>query len=162
MAALKLLLDDVFDFDFTVIAIHCSLEEYRIAFLINKYAGLRLKSSDDVDFFVKNDKYSFTAMYFDDKKNYLSYTLIANKYKLKYDKRVVNSDLFTESESEHYKTLNLVPEVKNADYLLKIESDDGKIPILTLLAQLNQIPQIITAYHVEVSSLKSKQNLIFE
>ena len=162
MPALKLLLDDVFDFDFTVIAIHCSLEEYRMAFLINKYAGLRLKSSDDVDFFVKNDKYSFTAMRFDDQKNYQSYTLIANKYKLKYDKRAINSDLFTESESEHYKTLNLVPEVKNADYLLKIESDNGKIPTLALLAQLNQISQIITAYHVEVSSLKSKQNLIFE
>ncbi|MFD2824983.1 IPExxxVDY family protein [Leeuwenhoekiella polynyae] len=162
MPALKLLLDDVFDFDFTVIAIHCSLEEYRMAFLINKYAGLRLKSSDDVDFFVKNDKYSFTVMRFDDQKNYQSYTLIANKYKLKYDKRAINSDLFTESESEHYKTLNLVPEVKNADYLLKIESDNGKIPTLALLAQLNQIPQIITAYNVEVSSLKSKQNLIFE
>lgn len=162
MAALKLLLDDVFDFDFDVIAIHCSLEEYRMAFLINKYAGLRLKSSEDVDFFVKNDQYSFAAMRFDDQKNYQSYTLISNKYKLKYAKRVLNTDLFTESDSEHYKTLNLVPEVKNADYLLKIESDTGKIPRLTLLAQLNQIPQIITAYNVEVSSLKSKQNLIFE
>ena len=162
MAALKLLLDDVFDFDFTVIAIHCSLEEYRMAYLINKYAGLRLKSSDDVDFFIKNDKYRFAAMRFDDHKNYQSYTLIANKYRLKYAKRFVNSDLFTESESEHYKTLNLVPEVKNADYLLKIESDNGKIPMLALLAQLNQIPQIITAYNVEVSTLKSKQNLIFE
>lgn len=162
MAALKLLLDDAFDFDFSLIAIHCSLEDYRLAFMANKYAGLRLKSSKDVDFYIKRLKYSFASFKYDDQKNYQTFTLIANKYKLKQAQRLVTSDLFADSESEHYKTVNLIQEVKNADYLLKIESDNGKSPRLKLLAHLNQIPQIITAYEVEVSALKSKQNLIFE
>ena len=162
MAAYKLLLDDVYDFDFSLVAIHCSLEQYRLAFLINKYASLRLMSSDDVSFYLKNVHYQFGTMRYEDSKNYLNYTLIANNYQLKYEQVAANTDLFAESHSEHFKTLNLVPEVKNADFLLKIESDGDANFIKKLLNQLNNIPQVITAYAVEVSNLKSKQNLIFE
>ncbi|MGO4913547.1 MULTISPECIES: IPExxxVDY family protein [unclassified Leeuwenhoekiella] len=162
MAALKLLLDDTFEYDFALIAIHCSLEDYRIAFMLNKYAGLRLKSAKDINYYTKNDTYSFPTLQYDDVKNYVYYTLISNKHKFKDVSRVLNNDLFAESAGEHFKTFNLVPEVKNADYLLKIESDSGKVSIQNLVNQLNQISQIITAYDVNVSSLKSKQNLIFE
>ncbi|MFI8377705.1 IPExxxVDY family protein [Leeuwenhoekiella sp. NPDC079379] len=162
MAALKLLLDDTFEYDFALIAIHCSLEDYRIAFMLNKYAGLRLKCAKDVNYYTKNDTYSFPTLQYDDVKNYVYYTLISNKNKFKDFSRVLNNDLFAESAGEHFKTFNLVPEVKNADYLLKIESDSGKVNVQTLVNQLNQISQIITAYDVNVSSLKSKQNLIFE
>ena len=99
MAALKLLLDDAFDFDFSLIAIHCSLEDYRLAFMANKYAGLRLKSSKDVDFYIKKLKYSFASFKYDDQKNYQTFTLIANKYKIKQAQRLVTSDLFADSES---------------------------------------------------------------
>lgn len=162
MATLKLLLDDAFEYDFVLIAIHCTLEDYRIAFMINKYADLRLKSAKDVKYFTKEGQYNFPTLEYNDLKNYIIYTLVRNKYKFKNVSGVLNYDLFAESDSEHFKTINLVPEVKNADYLLKIESDSGKVPVQTLLARLNQIPQIITAYDVNVSSLKSKQNLIFE
>ena len=160
MGSYKLLLDEAFDFDFNLIAIHCSLEQYRLAFLINKYAGLRLSSSEDVHFFAKQLKYSFGTMRYEDSKNYLNYTLISNHFKLRYSQVLTASALF--AESEHFKTFNLVPEVKNADYLLKVESDEDNAPCTKLLGQLNRIPHIITAYQIDVSALKSKQNLIFE
>lgn len=160
MGSYKLLLDDAFDFDFKLVAIHCSLEQYRLAFLINKYAGLRLASSDDVSFYARKLKYSFGTMRYEDSKNYLNYTLISNHFKLRYSQMLKENVLF--AESEHSRTFNLVPEVKSADYLLKIESDDDNAPCTKLLEQLNRIPHIITAYQIEVSALKSKQNLIFE
>ena len=162
MAALKLLLDDTFEYDFALIAMHCSLEDYRLAFILNKYAGLHLKCAKDVYYYTKNDRYSFPTMQYEDVKNYVNYTLISNKYKFKELDNLSNNDLFAESAGEHFKTFNLVPEVRNADYLLKIESDSEQVCLQTLLNQLNQISQIITAYDVNVSSLKSKQNLIFE
>ncbi len=153
------MLDEAFDFDFRLIAIHCSLEQYRLAFLINKYAGLQLASSDDVNFFSNKIKYSFGTMRYEDSRNYLGYTLISNHFKLRYSQVLTGNDLF--AEAEHFKTFNLVPEVKSADYLLKIESEDH-VPCTKLTGQLNRIPHIITAYPIEVSQLKSKQNLIFE
>ena len=54
MAALKLLLDDTFEYDFALIAMHCSLEDYRLAFILNKYAGLHLKCAKDVYYYTKN------------------------------------------------------------------------------------------------------------
>ncbi|WP_442847004.1 IPExxxVDY family protein [Leeuwenhoekiella sp. H156] len=160
MGSYKLLLDEAFDFDFNLIAIHCSLEQYRLAFLINKYAGLRLSSSEDVHFYAKQLKYSFGTMRYEDSKNYLNYTLISNHFKLRYSQVLTANALF--AESEHFKTFNLVPEVKNADYLLKVESDEDNAPCTKLLGQLNRIPHIISAYQIDVSALKSKQNLIFE
>ena len=162
MAALKLVLDDAFDYDFSLIALHCSLESYRLAFMINKYAHLRLKRAKDIDFYNDQHKFSFASYKFEDQKKYQTYTLLSNKYKMRYKQVQLGSDLFAEADSEHFKTLNLVPEVKNADFLLKIESDNGISPKLALLPHLNLIPQIITAYEVEVSTIKSKQNLIFE
>ena len=64
MAALKLVLDDAFDYDFSLIALHCSLESYRLAFMINKYAHLRLKRAKDIDFYNDQHKFSFASISF--------------------------------------------------------------------------------------------------
>ena len=59
------------------------------------------------------------------------------------------------------KTYNLLPELKTVNYLLKIDDelnlDREKYIINTILS----IPQIATAYTVNQSQLKSKDNLIF-
>ena len=93
MAALKLLLDDTFEYDFALIAMHCSLEDYRLAFILNKYAGLHLKCAKDVYYYTKNDRYSFPTMQYEDVKNYVNYTLISNKYKFKELDNLSNNDL---------------------------------------------------------------------
>ena len=51
MALHKLLVDDFYDDDYKLIAVHCRLEDYRLAYLLNKSLNLRLmRKEDDLDF----------------------------------------------------------------------------------------------------------------
>ena len=43
MANFKLVLEDDFGEDFSLIAIHCSAEAYKMAYLLNDHMALRLK-----------------------------------------------------------------------------------------------------------------------
>ena len=54
----------------------------------------------------------------------------------------------------------LIPELRKAQYLLKIEG--GGFDIDNLLKKLNEIDNVISSYRTEISSIKSKYNLIFE
>jgi len=42
MALHKLLVDDFYDASFSLLAIHCRLEDYRLAYLLNMYLELKL------------------------------------------------------------------------------------------------------------------------
>ena len=51
MAFHKLLVDDFYDTSFALIAIHCRLEDYRLAYLLNKHLKLNLKRREhDLDY----------------------------------------------------------------------------------------------------------------
>jgi len=51
MAINKLVLDDFVDVDYSLFAIHCDLEDYRLAFSINQALKTKLKrTKEDVDF----------------------------------------------------------------------------------------------------------------
>jgi len=54
----------------------------------------------------------------------------------------------------------LLPEYTTVDYLLKIEHDDEDIEE-DILKTLLTIPKVITAYRIDIDTLKSKNNLIF-
>ncbi len=59
MALHKLLVDDFDDDSYKLIAIHCRLEDYRLAYLLNKYLGLKFKRKDhDIDFKYLESSYS--------------------------------------------------------------------------------------------------------
>lgn len=163
MPTVKLLLDDELEYDFTLIAIHCSLDDYRIAFMINKYLGLQLKRRrKDIDY--KETGYSalFPLYTFEDNKKYVYYSLVGNKCRTKISGVTSNDGLFAPLVSERFKAINLLSEVRKADYLFKIETDSNIFAKAALLAELNQIPQIVTAYEVDFQHMKSKKNLIFE
>ena len=51
MALHRLQVDDFYDESFKLLAIHCRLEDYRLAYLLNKNLNLNLKRKDeDLDF----------------------------------------------------------------------------------------------------------------
>jgi hypothetical protein len=49
-----------------------------------------------------------------------------------------------------------------SDYLIKIEDEFDRFKITKLLLDLNEIPQIISAYEISSKHVKSPENLIFE
>ena len=80
--------------------------------------------------------------------------LISNKSKNNTDLNV--QSLFDDLSISTF----LVPELKKADFLLKIEG--GGFKIESLLKKLNEISSVVSSYTVSVNSDKSKYNLIFE
>ena len=139
--------------DYKLIAIHSDIEPYKLAFEINKKLKIQLKrSSFDLSFKNKSsifDLYKHISEVFNTK-----LYLILNKST---DKKKIEGPLLFENL---YEQSYLIPELRKAQYLLKIEG--GGFNIDNLLKKLNEIDNVISSYRAEISSIKSKYNLIFE
>ena len=154
-------MEDAFESEFSLVAINSSLADYKIAFLLNKYLGLRLKRNPkDIDFTTDGYDALFPLFNFDDFKNDRKFYLVGNSCRSNIHGATSTVGLFAGQEEEKIKILNLLPELKKADYLLKLDAD---LPMSdAVISQINAIPQIAMAYNVDTSQLKSKKNLIFE
>ncbi|MFD2563456.1 IPExxxVDY family protein [Aquimarina rubra] len=164
MAIQRLVLDTIMDDDYDLIAIHCSLASYRLAFALNKYVDLRLfRKKQDIKFEYDTFSASFPLFQYQDHFQYNTYSLLGNKYRTKTETETAPSTgLFAAAEEDSYITKHLIPELKNVDYFLKIEAETSQFSSKSLTTKLLAIPQIITAYVVDYTQLKSKNNLIFE
>lgn len=158
MANLKLTIDDFYSSDFELIAIHTSLEDYKLAFQINKTLSLSL-SKNEKDITIKsNDGTGFFSWFcFDDSVHDLVWNLVANKTIIASEQ--LNNGLF--NETTFALQIHLIPELKKADYLLKIENLDPLFNTKKVINQISKINQISTTYIVDAENIKSINNLIF-
>ena len=142
--------------DYALIGIHTVLNEYKLAYLLNKFLHVRFSKADyNLDFTQKNNESSYSIYEYTDKEYDYDWFLIANVYKS--TSKTISTSLFNESDS----VMRLVPERKKVDFFLKIEGDFDFDYIVKTIEKINKVPQIITSYEVEVESLKSKDFLIF-
>lgn len=163
MANHKLLIDDEIDEPFTLIAIHCSEEEYKVAYLMNKFLHTRFKRRKiDIDFTSEGLITTFPIFDFTDEVNYNQFYLVSNKCRTIEASLQSSGGLFAEMDSEKAKDHYLLPELKKVDYFLKIYSDFENVSLTSFISELNKIKQIISAYIVEMHTIKSKNNLIFD
>ncbi len=159
MAIQHLVLDTFEENDYELIAIHSSLPSYRLAFLLNKNLNLRLyRKSKDICFKFPDLTANFPLYQYYDSFLYNEYNLIGNKFETNSS---ASEGLFSTSD-DFYITKHLIPELKKVDFFLKIESETSSFSSKLLITKLLITPQIITAYTVEHTKLKSKNNLIFE
>ena len=163
MGTHKLILDDDFGEDFSLIAIHCSEEAYKVAYLLNQFARLKLRRRpEDLEYASDGLDIMFPLFDFEDETKYTNYSLVANKCKSAIKKGASNQGLFGNISGEETLTTYLIPEFKKVDYFLKIQSDFDAVGTKILLMAINDIKQIISAYEVDTLTLKSKHNLIFD
>ena len=161
MAIHKLDLDEFDEIDYHLIAIHTTLEDYRLAYFINQHLPVNLsKSKEEILISIKEGETQFSRFYFDDDDNFISWNLIQNKNEVIGKKEIINQDLFSNSSQEVATKVFLLPELKKVDYFLKIESDDD-LDIVTIVKKLKTIKSLSTVYAVETENIKSKNNLIF-
>lgn len=159
MALHKLLVDDFYDTSFSLLAIHCRLEDYRVAYLLNKYLGLNLsRMARDLDYKYLAASYSVYEWY--NIQNEISWNLISNVCKKEEDSLQSSGSLFT-TQNKVLKSYNLLPEHKNVDYLIKITNESQQLNEKILLNKIQSIPQVVTCYSIDIENLKSKDNLIF-
>lgn len=157
MAIHKIQINDFVSDDYELIAVHSSLDDYKLAYMLNKELGVQLsKNNAYVEIAIPEGKSAFSNYIFDDEKNDVVWTLIENKT------TIINSNKQTTSLFEQVDiTVFLLPEFKKADYLIKIENIDYGFDSESIIEKIQGIKNVTTAYTIDITNLKSKNNLIF-
>ncbi|MEZ4778019.1 MAG: IPExxxVDY family protein [Flavobacteriaceae bacterium] len=162
MTHYKLQLEEDADENYVLIAIHCSEEPYKMAFMLNKHLSIQLqRSKDDLQLSTKEYSASFSIFEFEKEQQCIQFYLFENKCILSLEKPYAMGGLFERAATEKTTIAHVLPEFKKVDYFLKIESDEMFLAVRKILAQLNEINEVISAYTIENSTIKSHNNLIF-
>lgn len=148
--------DFEYDHNYTLIGIHSTLEDFRMAYFLNKNLNTNLKRfKNDLDF--PSKKCSFSLFIYENVSTFTSWSLIANKYVFINSVRSYDNNLFKEES----KTSFLISEKKQVDYFIKISGNIDQIFLQNILSKINNTQNIITSYSIDPYDLKSKDNLIF-
>jgi len=152
---------DIDDFEedasYVLIAIHCSIKDYRLAYILNENLSLKLKrKSIDLDFVTAN----YSIFEWEDLNELITWNLVSNICKIEEDRNCNSSSLFS-NQNQVLATYNLVPEYKAANYFLKISYQTSFLKENSIVKTILNIPKIVTAYSILPENLKSKTNLIF-
>lgn len=162
MAIHKLDLGEFDEIDYHLIAIHTSLEDYRLAYFINQNLPINLsKSKDEIQINIKEGETNFSRFYYYDSENAISWNLIQNKNEVSQQKKDADQNLFSDLTQGIATKVYLLPEFKKADFFLKIENTDNTIEVSKIKTILNTIDSISTVYTVDIDQIRSKNNLIF-
>lgn len=137
----RYLLEEDISFNFHLIGISSHYHDYRVCWAINKLLRFNLERSENEILLhgrLGQEVLAFPAFYF----------------------LCPDSDILFELISNRNESGYLIPEMKQADYFLKIDDfyDDS---ISDLIQKLRSISMINMAYSVDPENLRSKYNLIY-
>ena len=139
MSKKKLLIEN--DYDFFLFGISCPERSYRLCYALNGKLKVTFVKSHDMELHEKNQKLQskFPVFTFRDEEMFTDYRMIVNKADNKF----------------------LVPEFKQADYLLMVQ---GGMPFSEkggILKKVKEVPFIQTAFEIDPKKIKSKENFVF-
>jgi len=136
----KYLLAEDIDFNFYLLGISSHSHDYRLCWAINKSLDFQLER-DEKEIVIRRangELISFSLYHYFIEEFEVQIELISNK-----------------SENGY-----LVPELKQADYFLKIE-DHYPESLSEIVEGLRKLPLVNMVFEIDVETLKSKQNLLF-
>ena len=157
MAVHKLSIDEFDEVNYDLVAIHTTLEDYHLAFFINRQLPITLsRNPEGIAATYRQHETVFSRYTFENPEHDIAWTLLQNKTQVM-TKRKNSADLF--GYSEVAASAYLIPEFRKVDYFLKIEDDTVHMP--QVLAQLQRLDRVTTVYRLDATSIKSRNNLIF-
>ena len=161
-STLKLSMEDLYEEEYQLIAIHTSLEDYRLAYFLNQTLSIKLKKCED-DLHVKSKKgeANFTRFEYEQTDLCLFWNLIQNKSNNINNVQIAVEDLFSNDTNSFLKPIFLLPEFKNIDFLLKLDQDLSTNSINGYISKINSIDKIKMVYAIDKQNIKTKNNLIF-
>src|ERR1700733_7335207 len=136
--AKKLTLEWEWQVDFKLAGISCALKEYQLAWQMNNLFNWELLKGDDLTGLKKSDK--FAAYFYNDELDKRKIHLISNLNKGKY--------FFTD--------------LKQADFLLRIEGSPSKKEWNEWLRELKKIDGVQTVFSIDVNKIRNADMLILE
>lgn len=148
--------NDFFDDDFKLIAIHTTMEDYRLVYFLNKNLKLRFsKSYKRNDLKDPKSGFCFSYFHWHDESSKLSWHCFANK--LTYERKTNDFSLFDQVDSVSY----LLNNKKKVDFFIKIDGQE-RIKEKEIINKIIAIPNISMAYMIDIEALSSKHKLIFQ
>jgi|TARA_B110000091_G_scaffold200658_1_gene231577 hypothetical protein len=158
MAIHKLLVDDFEDLNYSLLAVHCEMDDYRLAYFLNQSLETRLaRTREDLDFVTSLA--SFSVFEWINPQLQTNWHLIKNSCLV--EEVAISQGLFSETNQKSWVSHSLLPEYQSVDYLLKINNGGGFINEKQILNKIQKITNVSTAYSLDISQLKSKEHLIF-
>ncbi|MDC1469654.1 IPExxxVDY family protein [Flavobacteriaceae bacterium] len=159
MAIHKLLVDDFVDESYALLAIHCDVEDYRLAYFLNQTLATKLvRTKEDLDFIMS--KASFSVFEWNNPHLQTDWHLIKNQCLVE-EAVPISQGLFADSNDKTWVVHCFLPEHQSVDYFLKINNGGGIINEKRILNTIQNISKVTTAYSIDVTKLKSKDHLIF-
>ncbi len=156
MQVYSLELDDFCEEEYSLIGIHSTLEDYKLAYLLNKTLNTKFyKAKKDLEFVREKKKASFSIYNYENIKYDYDWFLIANSYRR--ENQTVSNELLLTSETKTY----LIPEKKKVDFFIKICGESEYEFVMKTIQKIKTIDNVITAYSIDKNTLKSKDFLIF-
>jgi len=138
----KIILTDYIDYEFILIGICTQMDDYKLCWHLNKQLDIDfIRDINDITSLHQKKKVDILFSLFNhvDIENDLHYSIISNRSLL----------------------VNLIPEQKQTDYFLKISGEIDALDSSEIVKKIKRIENVIAAFSIEISSLKSKDNIIF-
>ena len=144
---------------YNLFAFRSNMEDYRLAYFLNKYPNFLFKRMPKDLHFVINGKNIYFSTFEDNSLDYeKSCYLISNK-SLYEEQWESNNNLF--SSGLFMNTAFLIPELSKFDFFLKLIGVWTKSEIQTISQNLNMIKEINSETKIDLNKLKSINNLVF-
>lgn len=148
--------DISFEEEYALVGIHTALQDYKLAYLLNKNLQIRFsKAKEELKFEKEKNKACFSLYNYKERKCEFDWFLISNRFRI--ETETGTSELLLSSEVITY----LIPEKKKVDFFLKISGDIQYEFVTKTVERIKTIDQIVTAYTIDKNSLKSKDFLTF-
>ena len=129
-------------FDFELLGIVSPIREYRMAWLVNQELDLNLVKADDLELeFLNAEKLEIAQYFLSLPHGFIQ--LLKNK--------AINS-----TQQLAY----LIPELKNLDYFLLVQDETEELDLINFVKKLSRNPLVQSIVRIDISKLKSKENLL--
>ena len=149
-------LEDFCEDKYTLIGVHTTLEDFKLAYLLNNTLKTHFsKASFSLDFKTSTSSASFSVYDYINEKYEHEWYLIANSFREERTNELDAIALTTETKTY------LIPEKKRVDYFIKIVGENHQQLTRRTIDKINTIGQVVTSYAIEPSTLKSREFLIF-
>lgn len=140
MKKTKLFVEPTFDFE--LLGLVSPVKDYKMAWLINRDLDLDLVRSEDIHIeFLSSPRLEISQYFLSLPHGYIQ--LLKNK--------ALNT-----SQQLAY----LIPELRNLDYFLLVQDQTQQISITTFVDHLTKNPFIQSVVRLDISKIKSKENLL--
>lgn len=133
-----------FDYDFHMFGLIASVKDYKLAWHLNNALNLHLCRSEELQFeFLDKSKIYISNFIFE--KEYSSFRLLKNRA----------------CESFNSSKPYLLPELKEYDYLIQVKDEAEEWDPDLIHTLLKSVPVVQYVIKIDLTNLRSKENLIF-